>query len=233
MKLLKLLIIPALGVTLTLSCCQTKNIKVDIKTDLDSMSYALGVYNATGMKQNDIKDINFLALAKGLEDVYSEKENVMTMEEAVNYLNNYFTKKREQQANDNLKLGQKFLEDNAKKEGVVVDPSGVQFKVLQEGSGPRPLPTDVVKVHYHGTRIDGTVFDSSVERGQPAQFPLDRVIKGWTIGVGLMNVGSKYILYIPSELAYGANPRPGVIEPNDVLIFEVELLEINPVDSDK
>jgi FKBP-type peptidyl-prolyl cis-trans isomerase FklB len=200
---------------------------MEIKTEADSMSYALGIYNAAGMKQGDIDDINVIAVAKGLQDAYSEKEDIMTPEEAVEFLNQYFTKERVAKAEENLELGKKFLEENAKKEGVIVDSTGIQYKVEVEGDGPRPVETDMVKVHYHGTRIDGTVFDSSVEKGEPAQFFLNRVIKGWTIGLQKMTVGSKYTFYIPAELAYGANPRQGgPIKPNDVLIFEVELLEI-------
>jgi len=151
----------------------------------------------------------------------------MTIDEAMVILNNYVVEERERAAQEILKEGQRFLDENAKKEGVIVDESGVQYKILKLGNGPKPTATDVVKVHYHGTKIDGTVFDSSVNRGEPAEFPLNRVIKGWTIGVALMNVGSKYIFYIPSELAYGANPRQGgPIKPNEMLIFEVELLEI-------
>lgn len=226
MKLIKILLIPTIAMAIAFSGCQTKSIKVDIKTEADSMSYALGIYNAAGMKQGDIDNINVIAVAKGLQDAYSDKEDVMTPEEAVEFLNAYFNKERARKAEKNLEEGQKFLEENAKKEGVIVDSTGLQYKVLVEGDGRRPVETDMVKVHYHGTRIDGTVFDSSVEKGEPAQFYLNRVIRGWTIGVPKMTVGSKYVFYIPSELAYGANPRPGVIQPNDVLIFEVELLDI-------
>ena len=113
------------------------------------------------------------------------------------------------------------------KEGVIVDSTGLQYKVLVEGNGAKPTATDIVKVHYHGTLIDGTVFDSSVERGEPTSFQLNRVIRGWTIGVQKMSIGSKYIFYIPSDLAYGVNVRPGgPIGPNETLIFEVELLDI-------
>jgi FKBP-type peptidyl-prolyl cis-trans isomerase len=231
MKLLKLLAIPFIGMAITFAGCQTSSINVSVKTEMDSVSYALGINIAASMKQSDLTNINELALAKGLREAFDEKEGVMTNEEAIDFLNKFMAKDREKKAQAALMENAKFLEENAKKEGVIVDPSGLQYKILVEGNGPKPLATDVVKVHYHGTRIDGTVFDSSVERGEPAQFPLNRVIPGWTIGLQHMSVGSKYIFYIPSELAYGPNPRPGgPVKPNDLLIFEVELFEINPVD---
>lgn len=121
-----------------------------------------------------------------------------------------------------------FLEENKSKEGVVVTESGLQYKVLLEGSGDRPMATDMVTVHYEGTLIDGTVFDSSVARGQPAEFPLNRVIRGWTEGVQLMKEGAKYKFFIPSALAYGERGTPGgPIGPNEDLIFTVELIRVN------
>jgi len=227
MKLLIKLFISTLGLALLLTGCQTKTINVDIKSDVDSLSYALGVNIAASMEQNNFEDINLIALAKGLQDAYGEKEGVMTNEEAVAYIRGYMTKENERKATEAMEEGEKFLEENAGKEGVIVDSTGLQYKVIEEGDGPKPKATDMVRVHYHGTLVDGTVFDSSVERGEPAEFPLNGVIRGWTIGVQKMNVGSKYMFYIPSDLAYGANPRPGgAIRPNETLIFEVELLDI-------
>jgi FKBP-type peptidyl-prolyl cis-trans isomerase len=232
MKLFKLLLIPIVAIAIAFTGCQTSSINVSIKTEMDSVSYALGINIAESMKQGDLDNINELALAKGLRDAFEAKEGVMTNEEAVTFLNQFMTKDRERKALVTLQENTKFLEENAKKEGIVVDSSGLQYRVLVEGNGPKPLATDIVKVHYHGTKIDGTVFDSSVEKGEPATFPLNRVITGWTIGVQKMSVGSKYMFYIPSELAYGANPRPGgPVKPNDLLIFEVELLEINPAEN--
>lgn len=199
----------------------------EITTELDSLSYALGVYNASSLKQVDIKEIDIELFTRGFDESFNGKGAIMTPEDAIAFLNNYTGKLRQKQAEENLMLGKKFLDENGKKEGVIVDPSGLQYKIIVQGSGPKPTETDVVKVHYHGTKIDGSVFDSSVERGEPAEFPLNRVIKGWTLGLTFMNVGSKYIFYIPSELAYGSTPRQGSpIKPNEVLIFEVELLGI-------
>ncbi len=127
---------------------------------------------------------------------------------------------------ENLKIGREFLEENKKKEGVVALPSGLQYEILKEGTGPKPKATDKVKCHYHGTLINGKVFDSSVERGQPAVFGVNQVIKGWVEALQLMPVGSKWRLYIPSELAYGSQGAGSSIEPNSALIFDVELLGI-------
>jgi len=227
MKLFKLLAVPVAAVAILLSGCQKSTVSVSIKTDADSMSYALGVNIAASMKQSDMENINVLAVAKGIEEALSEKEGVMTNEEAMAFLNSYFNKERERKASENLAAGEKFLEENATKDGVIVDSTGIQYKVLVEGDGPKPQVTSKVRVHYHGTKIDGSVFDSSVEKGSPAEFRLNQVIKGWTIGVQKMSVGSKYIFYIPANLAYGPNPRPGgPVKPNDLLIFEVELLDI-------
>lgn len=135
--------------------------------------------------------------------------------------------KTAQKSGENLAKGTAFLENNKKNTDVVTTPSGLQYKIVKQGQGEHPKATDVVKVHYHGTLIDGTVFDSSVQRNEPATFPLNRVIPGWTEGVQLMTPGSKYIFYIPSNLAYG-DRETGAIAPGSTLIFEVELLEINP-----
>ena len=126
----------------------------------------------------------------------------------------------------NLKAGEDFLEQNKKKENVITTPSGLQYEVLTEGTGAKPKATDKVKCHYHGTLIDGTVFDSSVQRGQPATFPLNMVIKGWTEALQLMSVGSKYRLFLHPSLAYGNRQTGSVIGPNSTLIFDVELLDI-------
>jgi FKBP-type peptidyl-prolyl cis-trans isomerase FklB len=131
-------------------------------------------------------------------------------------------------APDALEAGQRFLAENATKPGVVTRPSGLQYEILTVGNGPKPGPSDVVTTHYHGTLIDGTVFDSSVERGQPISFPVQGVIPGWVEALQLMPVGSKWRLFVPSELAYGKRGAGGAIGPNEVLVFEVELLSIGP-----
>lgn len=134
---------------------------------------------------------------------------------------------KNQKAEENLKAGQEFLEANKSKEGIVALPSGLQYEVMKEGDGPKPTAGSSVTCHYHGTLINGTIFDSSVQRGKPATFPLNQVIKGWTEGVPLMNVGSKFRFFIPPHLGYGDRQVSAEIGPNSTLIFEVELLGIN------
>lgn len=226
MKLLKSLVLGFIGISIFLTSCSQSSFNVDLKTDLDTMSYAIGINMAANLKRGEIEEINIEAFAKGLKDAYEEKEGIMSNEEAIEFLNNYFANIQEIKAKAALEEGEKFLAENATQEGVVVDSTGLQYKVIEEGTGPMPTPEDMVKVHYRGTLIDGTEFDSSYGK-EPAQFQLNRVIKGWTIGLQKMKVGAKYMFYIPAELGYGANPRPGgAIKPNSVLIFEVELLDI-------
>ena len=138
----------------------------------------------------------------------------------------YLARKQKQKGEAGMQIGKKFLEENKKKQGVIELPDGLQYMVMKEGTGPLPTANDTVSVHYHGTLIDGTVFDSSVERGEPAEFPVGAVIKGWTEALQLMKVGSKYKLFIPSDLAYGDRAAGPKIGPNSTLIFEVELLTI-------
>lgn len=227
MKLAKSFLIPLMGIALIFSACTQTPMNISIKTELDSVSYALGVNIAASLKQGQLDNVDPVFVAKGLNDVYTEKKGTMTNEEAVNFLNDYFMKEHNRKAAENLEAGEKFLKENAQKSGVVVDPEGYQYMVLVQGNGPKPVATDMVKVLYHGTRIDGEEFDSRLDPNAPAQFNLSGVIRGWTLGLQHMNVGSKYKFFFPPELAYGANPRPGgPIQPNDVLIFEVELLEI-------
>ena len=162
-----------------------------------------------------------------VKDVYGEQDLKISEVEAQGVLQAFFTKGVERVGDDNLKEGLDFLEANKSKKGVVTTESGLQYTIMKDAEGAKPVATDKVMVHYHGTLLDGTVFDSSVDRGEPIDFPLNGVIPGWTEGVQLMPVGSKYKFFIPSELAYGANPRAGgPIGPNMVLIFEVELIEI-------
>ena len=184
---------------------------------------------AKNLKQQEaFGDINIAALSKGIEDSFGEKELLINETEANKIITEHLQKSQNLKLAGNIKAGKDFLEDNKTKEGVVTLPSGLQYIVMKEGDGPQPQLTDKVTTHYHGTLIDGRVFDSSVDRGEPISFPVNGVIPGWTEALQLMKVGSKWKLFIPSELAYGENPRPGgVIEPNMVLVFEVELISIN------
>ena len=200
---------------------------VKLATELDTASYALGINMANQMKTIGMDEVSIMAFAKGFQQVIDGEKTDVTVEETNPILQAYFTNIQEKRDAANLKEGQDWLAANGKKSGVITTASGLQYEVMREGTGIKPLATDSVKVHYHGTLIDGTVFDSSVDRNEPVEFQLNGVITGWTEGVQLMSVGSKYKFFIPSELAYGANPRPGgPIEPNMALIFEVELLDV-------
>jgi len=281
-------VIVMLAVTLV-SCDNNKPKTPSLKSQIDSLNYAFGVANGSGIKQYylaadsakaDSLKVKIASLLKGVEDALkgdADSENVeltelgknigsslkeqsktgllgdstlkvdiklikqglingmkgskvqMTAEEAQMYLNTTMQKlyesKMERDYGSNKKAGELFLANNKGKAGVVTTPSGLQYEVIKKGTGAMPADTSLVKVHYVGTLIDGTEFDSSVKRGEPAEFRLNQVIKGWTEGLKLMPVGSKYKLYIPQELAYGPQDK-GTIKPFSALIFEVELLSI-------
>ncbi len=207
------------------------------KETVDSLKQAvdLGSMIGTQLKTNtdfygdSTLTMDYKLLRQGMINGVSGSDAGMTADEARDYFNGTMealqAKKMEAQYNDNKVAGQSFLAENAKKEGVIITASGLQYEVIKKGNGPLPKDTDKVKVHYHGTLVDGTVFDSSVDRGQPAEFGVTQVIKGWVEGLQLMPVGSKYKFYIPQELAYGSQSQ-GQIKPFSTLIFEVELLEI-------
>jgi len=214
-----------LSMAVIMSGCNSKIGKVDIKTETDSLSYAIGINMGYNLKNSKIDNANIVAIANGLQDVKDAKKDLMTPEKAMELIQKFLTKQKEAEGVKNLEEGKKFLEENAKKEGIISDPEGFQYKMMQEGSGEMPKETDVVKVHYKGTLVDGTEFDSSYKRNEPAQFPLNGVIRGWTLGLQKMKVGGKMMLWLPASLAYGERGG-GPIGPNQVLTFEIELLEI-------
>lgn len=193
---------------------------------MDKISYALGLSIGNNFQSSGINDINLADFAKGVEDVLKNNSLEMTYDEAKQVINDYFMELQAQKGELNKKAGEEFLRINKEKAGVKTTASGLQYEVIQEGSGEKPAATDQVTVHYEGKLIDGRVFDSSIKRGQPATFGLNQVIKGWTEGLQLMPKGSKYRLYLPSELAYGAQQAGELIEPNSTLVFDVELLDI-------
>lgn len=193
---------------------------------MDKLSYALGMSMASNLMNSGLKNIDVDSFVKAFTEIMDNKTPSMSPQEANQILQDYFTKQQDEMLNKNMEAGKAFLEENKKREGVVTLPSGLQYEVINEGDGAIPKATDKVKCHYHGTLIDGTVFDSSVQRGQPAVFGVNQVIKGWVEALQLMSVGSKWRLYIPSDLAYGKQGAGGSIEPNTTLIFDVELLGI-------
>lgn len=204
-----------------------------LKTETDRLSYSIGMNIGTGLKTQSI-EINSDILLRGIKDAMSGAKPLMTEEEiraALSAFQSQLQAKhaamQEKAASENKAKGDAFLAENKKKEGVVVLPSGLQYKILKEGTGPKPKETDTVTTHYRGTLIDGTEFDSSYSRNEPATFPVKGVIKGWTEALQLMPVGSKWQLFIPSILAYGdRGAGGGKIGPNETLIFEVELISI-------
>lgn len=200
--------------------------KTELKNQIDSVSYSLGVNIGSNLKKQGFDTLNIDQFAQALKDVYADNGIKIKEEEAEKILMEYFQGIQQKKTEGNLKEGQKFLEENKKKPGVVTLPSGLQYQILKEGNGPKPAATDKVTTHYHGTLIDGTVFDSSVERGQPATFPVNGVIQGWVEALQLMPVGSKWRLFIPSNLAYGEQGAGKQILPNSALIFDVELISI-------
>ncbi|QGY42876.1 FKBP-type peptidyl-prolyl cis-trans isomerase [Maribellus comscasis] len=197
-----------------------------IKGELEQFSYALGMSVAGNLINSGVTTINPEIFLEALKDTFSGAEPKLTVEEANHVLENFMAQTGQEQGSENLEKGKQFLAENAKENGVTELPSGLQYKILNEGEGNIPTAKDQVKCHYHGTLIDGTVFDSSVQRGQPAVFPVNGVIKGWVEALQLMSTGSKWRLFIPPSLAYGERGAGGAIGPNATLIFDVELLEI-------
>lgn len=202
-----------------------------MESELDTVSYALGADVAKSLKdRNGLEEINYQAFVKGMREAFEQETLSMSDAERRNRIRTYLKQLSQRRNKENLKEGQEFLAENKKDDEVSVTESGLQYQVIEEGSGISPDPNDTVRVHYIGKTIDGETFDSSVDRGKPASFPVNGVIPGWTEGLQLMKEGAKYKFFIPTDLAYGTRVRPGgKIEPNEALIFEVELLEVTKV----
>ena len=240
MKLVKKLAVVAVTVSLFSCGNQAQDVKI-LETELDSVSYAVGL-SMSGQLKSNFSEVNKAILAQGIRNGLDSTNLLIDAKDMQEVLSSYFKKKQqaqmeEQQAaaskaaeakfGENKKAGEDFLEANKSKKGLKTTESGIQYIVLKEGSGEKPAgPMTKVKVHYHGTNIEGNIFDSSVDRGTPATFGLNQVIKGWTEGVQLMNEGAKYKFFIPQELAYGAQQKGENIKPFSTLIFEIELLEV-------
>jgi FKBP-type peptidyl-prolyl cis-trans isomerase FklB len=207
----------------------SRTTKEALDTAHNKVSYGIGRQMGSQLRGNDFKGIDIELVMAGLADAYEGVEDLVGVEEmskAYTEIQAQIQKEVAAEAQENLKVGQDFLAQNKTKDGIQETESGLQYEVLVEGKGEIPEATSKVKTHYHGTFIDGRIFDSSVERGEPATFPVNGVIRGWTEALTMMPVGSKWKLYIPSDLAYGSQGASGSIPPNTTLVFEVELLEI-------
>ncbi|WP_278440781.1 FKBP-type peptidyl-prolyl cis-trans isomerase [Pseudomonas oryzihabitans] len=215
-------------VGLVLSGCDSKP-KVELESPAQKASYGIGLNMGKSLAQEGIDDLDPKAVALGIEDAVGKKDQKLTdqqLTEAFAALQKRAEEKMTKVSEDNAKAGKKFLEENGKKPGVITTASGLQYEVVKKADGPQPKPTDVVTVHYEGKLVDGTVFDSSIKRGTPIDLPVNGVIPGWVEALQLMHVGEKIKLYIPSELAYGAQSPSPAIPANSVLVFDLELLGI-------
>ena len=200
---------------------------------MDKLSYALGLGIGQQLSQMGTTNLSIEDFGNAIKDVIEGNELKLSNQEAQTIVQEFFRKQEEKLNDEKAEKGkaakaegEKYLAENAKKEGVVTLPSGLQYKVIKEGNGKKPKATDKVKCHYEGFLIDGKVFDSSIQRGEPAVFPLNQVIAGWTEGLQLMQEGAKYRFFIPYDLAYGANGAGGAIPPYAALVFDVELIEV-------
>ena len=226
MRKLSLLLTVALVLIAAMPCKSQKKVKnIELKTLEDSAAYAIGMQFGQALAQGNLTNINLELVKQGLEDEINGK-SALDHNQYEATLEAFFTQKQKEDNKEKIEEGEKFLAENAKRKEVKTTASGLQYEVITEGTGDKPAATNTVKVHYKGTTIAGKVFDSSYDRGTPAEFPLNRVIAGWTEGLQLMSVGSKYKFYIPYNLAYGERGAGQNIKPFETLIFEVELLEI-------
>lgn len=215
------------SITALLSCeGQKGKSSVSLKTNSDSVSYSIGVSIGANMKKDGLDSLDLEIMKQAMRSAMNDDSLLIDAHMSQSVIQAYLAGKQKQKGEAGLQIGKAFLAENKKKQGVIELPDGLQYTVIKEGTGLTPTANDTVSVHYHGTLIDGTVFDSSVDRGEPAEFPVGAVIKGWTEALQLMKVGSKYKLFIPSDLAYGDRAAGPKIGPNSTLIFEVELLKI-------
>jgi FKBP-type peptidyl-prolyl cis-trans isomerase len=221
------------GAVVLASCNTSNSQKVTLKTQADSAAYAIGVDLGNNIRKNlpgapGGKELDQQIILKAFATIMKGDSGLISASNAGAITQGYFVKAQSMEGVKNKEAGQKFLAENGKRTGVVTTASGLQYEIIKEGNGPKPAAENTVKVDYHGTTVDGIVFDSSVDRGEPVTFGLGQVIKGWTEALQLMPVGSKWKIFIPSELGYGEQAAGPKIKPNSVLIFEVTLLSIEP-----
>ncbi|NLA15284.1 MAG: FKBP-type peptidyl-prolyl cis-trans isomerase [Bacteroidales bacterium] len=232
MRTLKILTIALMGGILLMGCNGSTSKTSDdfSKGAIDSVSRSIGYSLASMVKQSNFGELNQAMVTKAYKEMMARKEEPSQEEmmEWNNDITSFMQRKNMLEGERNLKDGEAFLEENSINEGVVTLPSGLQYKIIREGNEIRATQEDTIEVHYIGTLIDGTEFDSSYSRNEPAKFPLNRVIPGWTEGMQLVGEGGKIILYVPSELGYGPNGAGGIIGPNCTLIFEVEVQKVSP-----
>ena len=230
-----MIILPGVAI-LSLTACEgqkNKEAKSSLTTQLDSVSYGIGVSIGGSLKKDGLDQVDVDLIAKGMTDAMKGEKQMITAADANMVIQQYMQAAQKKKAEANLAKEKKFLEENGKKQGVTTLPSGLQYQVEKMGTGPKPVLTDKVTVHYHGTTIDGVVFDSSVERGQPYQTLVNQVVPGWVEALQLMPVGSKWKLFIPSTLAYGERGSGPKIGPNETLIFDLELISIDKEEAPK
>ncbi len=234
----KITFIVAAFLLVAAGCKNNGKIKVELKSYTDSLSYAIGHDIGSSFERSKLDSLNIDYVAQGIKDYFAKDTSIYTKKDVQDFIMKFSMKKRKEAEDkriaetkvkykDNLDAGQKFLEENAKKEGVKTTESGLQYKIIKEGNGKTPTATDKVKVNYEGRLIDGTVFDSSYERKEPAVFGVTQVIRGWSEALQMMKEGCKWEIYIPYELAYG-DRSAGDIKPFSTLIFKVELLKVLP-----
>lgn len=216
-------------ILISFSAFSATEVKTEINTDKQKLSYAMGTYFAMGITQQDV-NLDVPAFVQAVEDVMNKSDPQISIKEMQDILTKYKETVARQQTDaiaKNQKAGDAFLAENKKKEGVIESPTGLQYKILKEGSGEKPTAGSNVTVHYKGTLIDGTVFDSSYDRGQAATLSLGQVIKGWQEAVPMMTTGSKWQIYVPAKLAYGDRAASELIGPGSTLVFDIELISIN------
>jgi len=231
MQIKSLLVTLVAGSLAFASCNSIKSSKIELKTLADSAAYAIGTDIGANITKNlpaapGGKELNQKLILAAFTDALNGKASQIPADKVPAVTQSYFMKMQMIEGKKNVESGKKFLDENAKRSGVKTTASGLQYEIMKDATGPKPLATDSVKVHYHGTTIEGKVFDSSVDRKEPVTFAVNAVIPGWTEALQLMSVGSKWKIFVPAALAYGERGAGADIKPNSALVFEIELLEI-------